>query len=175
MGKGCEHPLDVCMVLSDKPDAFGTPQSALPMEAVSGPVRALNKEGARQTLRRAAEAGLVHCVSNNQRELWYICNCCTCGCSILRGISEMGIANAVARSAFVNRVDEDLCIGCGECLSACQFNALQVDGTAQVEVMRCVGCGLCVLACPQGALGLERRPDEAEPPLTQADWGARRG
>ena len=44
----------------------------------------------------------------------YMCNCCTCSCGVLRGIAELGIANAVARSAFVNTVDEDLCNACAE-------------------------------------------------------------
>lgn len=163
IGEPCSHPLDVCMVLSEKPNAFSG----------ESPVRALGREEALQTLQRAAQAGLVHCVSNNQRELWYICNCCTCSCGVLRGMAEMGIANVVARSAFVNRVDEALCAGCEECLSACSFSALEMDdvsGTARVLEMRCVGCGVCVPVCSQGALGLERRPGEALPPVTEAEW-----
>jgi ferredoxin len=126
------------------------------------------------TLQRAAQAGLVHCVSNNQQELWYICNCCTCSCGILRGMVDLGIANVVARSAFVNQVDEDLCAACGECVEVCQFNALALNGTVIVSEVRCAGCGVCVPVCPQGALALVRRLGEAEPPLSEADWAAAR-
>ena len=164
IGEPCGHPLDVCMIFSDQPGVFG---------GDSG-VKALTREEAAQTLYRAAQAGLVHCVSNNQRDLTYVCNCCTCSCGILRGMADLGIANVVARSAFVNRVDESLCEGCGACLEACSFNALTVDGVAQVIEMRCVGCGLCVIACPTGALSLERRPDAVEPPVTERDWRAAR-
>jgi Na+-translocating ferredoxin:NAD+ oxidoreductase subunit B len=164
IGEPCKHPVDVCMVLSQSPDAF----------AGSETIRSLSHDGALETLLRAAKAGLVHSVSNNQSDLWYICNCCTCSCGILRGMVDLGIANVVARSAFINRVDEDLCIGCEECVTLCQFNALSVDGVAHVHDVRCVGCGVCVLACPQGALGLERRPEEAAPPQTEADWRAAR-
>jgi len=164
IGKPCEHPIDVCMVFSDKPNAFER----------SATVRAQTQQESLQTLKRAAEAGLVHCVSNNQRDLWYICNCCTCSCSILRGMADLGIANVVARSAFVNRVDADLCLACGECLASCQFNALTLDDVAQVNELRCVGCGVCVPACPQTALGLERRTGEAVPPLTEAEWRSAR-
>lgn len=160
IGDPCKHPVDVCMVLSTRPEAFNG----------SGFVRALTHTGALQTLQRAASAGLVHCVSNNQRDVWYICNCCTCSCGILRGMADLGIANVVARSAFVNRVDEDLCAGCGDCVSACQFGALRVDGMAQVQEIRCVGCGVCVTVCPTGALGLERRPGEIAPPVSEDDW-----
>jgi ferredoxin len=162
IGEPCQHPLDVCMVLSSVPGAF----------AGSTTVRALTQQGALATLRRAAEAGLVHSVSNNQRDTTYICNCCTCSCGILRGIAELGLANAVAHSAFVNQVNEELCIACGDCVDACQFGALTVETVAQVNVIRCVGCGVCVIACPQEALQLIRRSESEiqPPPETGADW-----
>jgi ferredoxin len=162
IGEGCNHPVDVCMMLSDKPAAFDN----------SPLIRALTHQQAIATLERAAEAGLVHSVSNNQRGIWYICNCCTCSCGILRGMAELGIANVVARSEFVNRVDETSCTGCGDCVTACQFGALELATTVLVNAQRCVGCGVCTLACPEGSLSLVRRP-EAEikpPPLDQAEW-----
>jgi electron transport complex protein RnfB len=162
IGEPCEHPLDVCMVLSDKPGAFDQTST----------VHALTQEEAMQTLKRASKAGLVHSVSNNQRGVWYICNCCTCSCGILRGIAELGIANAVARSAFVNQVEEDLCIGCDSCLDVCQFGALSLNLFAHVDELRCVGCGVCVQFCPEGALSLARRPErEIEPvPVSEMEW-----
>lgn len=115
-------------------------------------------------------------MSNNQEGLTYICNCCTCSCGVLRGISELGIANAVARSAFVNTVDAELCQGCGLCEDACQFEALEVGEKAIVNAFRCTGCGVCVLACPEGALALVRRPDDEvlPPPVTEGDWRMQR-
>ena len=160
VGDPCEHPIDICMTLSSQPGAFDH----------STAVRALSREEALETLQRAARAGLVHSVSNNQRGVWYICNCCTCSCGILRGIAELGIANAVARSAFVNTVDEELCLGCGDCQEACQFGALTMDITAQVEALRCVGCGVCVQFCEEGALHLVRRLDVDEVPESEMAW-----
>jgi len=162
VGDACQHPVDVCMMLSRRPGAFDQNDT----------VRALTRQQAAETLRRAAEAGLVHSVSNNQRGIWYICNCCTCSCGVLRGIAELGIANAVARSAFVNQVEVDLCIGCEACLESCQFGALSLEITVQVNAQRCVGCGVCVPACLEGALGLARRP-EAEiksVPEDEGEW-----
>lgn len=166
IGEGCDHPRDVCMVLSQKSEAF----------TGNTVIRALTQQEAYDTLNRAAAAGLVHCVSNNQRDLWYICNCCTCSCSILRGMAELGIANVIARSAFINRVDEMRCAGCGACIEMCQFSALSMGdaGTVHVSDMRCVGCGVCVPVCPEDALALDRRISEPSPPETDAAWGAAR-
>jgi Na+-translocating ferredoxin:NAD+ oxidoreductase subunit B len=168
IGEGCDHPLDVCMTLANVPDAFnGNPV-----------IRALSREEALATLQRAAQAGLVHSVSNNQKGVHYICNCCTCSCGILRGMAELGIANVVAHSSYVNQVDDLLCNGCETCLDYCQFGALTLgeDAVVQLNTIRCVGCGVCVPQCPNEALGLVLRPEEdlILPPETVKEWGAKR-
>ena len=166
VGKPCKHPVDMCMTMSNSPDAY----------AGSSEVKALTKEEAYAVLRRADQAGLVHTVSNNQKGNWYICNCCTCSCGILRGMAELGIANVVASSAFINTVDEALCNACGLCVENCQFGALTVTDIASVNNTRCVGCGVCVNACPDHALVLVRRPeDEIKPvPASIIEWGIQR-
>jgi len=166
IGEGCEHPLDVCMVLSPTSGAFDA----------SPTVRSLDRDGALETLKRAAEAGLVHTVSNKQEGHWYICNCCTCSCGILRGLQEFGIANVVARSPFVNTLEEALCVGCELCLEWCQFDALTHTDIAAVDSERCVGCGVCIVHCPEGAMELIRRPlgEYQTPPATLDDWRADR-
>jgi len=167
IGEGCEHPIDICMVFNPRPNAFdGNPV-----------IRALTHDEAMDTLRRAAEVGLVHSVSNNQEGVYYICNCCTCSCGILRGMAELGIANVVASSAFVNQVDDAICNGCEDCIKACQFDALYMDDMlAKVNTIRCTGCGVCVITCSTGALGLVRRPEEEvlQIPATPADWRTQR-
>ena len=165
VGNPCEHPLDVCMILSQRPGAFDN----------TDVITAQTQEESLATLKRAAEAGLVHSVSNTKEGHTYICNCCTCSCGILRGISEMGIANVVARSAFVNQVDEDFCVGCEICVDYCQFDALSIDddkGVIVVKEISCVGCGVCVPPCPEEALSLVRRPEEEILPVpdTEDDW-----
>ena len=168
IGDPCEHPLDVCMTLSEVPSAFDK----------SPIIRALSKDEAQTTLQRAADAGLVHSVSNNKEGLHYICNCCTCSCGILRGMTEIGIANVVAHSSYLNQVDDLLCNGCETCVDHCQFNALEMGDDAIVEVssLRCVGCGVCVPQCPTEALSMVMRPKEdlALPPETLKDWGIER-
>ena len=167
IGEACEHPLDVCMVLSETPGTFDH----------SDTVRAQTQAEALATLQRAAEAGLVHSVSNNQEGLWYICNCCTCSCGVLRGLAELGLADTVARSPFLSQVDELRCTGCESCVEYCQFGALEMGMDAMtVDARRCVGCGLCVLNCAQEALAMVRRPesDVLPVPLTEAEWRVER-
>lgn len=159
LGKGCERPLDVCLVLSTVPGAFDR----------SPVIRPLTCDQALDTLLRAEQAGLVHSISNTQGGIWYICNCCTCCCGIMRGISEFGIAHSVARSAFWAVVEPDLCTGCGSCLEICPFGSLSEEaGLPRVDYGRCAGCGLCNTVCPQDAIRLERRPP-AEVPSVPPD------
>jgi ferredoxin len=167
IGEECKHPIDVCLAMAPHPHAFDG----------AAHFRALSRDQAMATLRRAAEAGLVHTVTNTIEGLSYICNCCTCSCGILRGMAELGIANVVASSPFVNQVQDVLCTGCEACIGACQFNALAMDGAlAVVDRDRCVGCGVCVLTCAAEALVLRRRPEEEVKPVpqTRADWSLQR-
>jgi heterodisulfide reductase subunit A-like polyferredoxin len=136
----------------------------------SDTIRALSQEQALETLHKAAQAGLVHTVSNTRAGNHYICNCCTCSCGILRGMADMGIANVVARSAFVNKVDEELCMACETCVEYCQFEALHLEhALMQVDTIRCVGCGVCVPACPEAALALVRRPESEILPVPESE------
>jgi electron transport complex protein RnfB len=163
VGKGCDHPTENCIVFAPVEGAF----------ADSGSTRVILRDEAVEILRAAAAAGLVHSTMNQQGQIFYICNCCTCCCGILRGVSEFGIPSAVARSDFRVVVDGDACTGCGVCVERCQFKALsEVGGTCDAEAARCVGCGVCVPSCPSGALRMERRPEGevAEPPSGFRAW-----
>ncbi|MFQ5419506.1 MAG: 4Fe-4S dicluster domain-containing protein [Anaerolineae bacterium] len=169
IGEACEHPVDVCLILNKRPHAY---------DGRAG-IRALTHDEALATLQRATDAGLVHTVSNDQHGTHYVCNCCTCSCGFLRGMADLGIANVVARSAFVNQVDEELCMGCEDCLDACQFDALAISEDSfivEVNKQRCVGCGVCVPTCSTEAMGLVRRPaDEVKAvPSNIIEWGMER-
>lgn len=57
------------------------------------------------------------------------------------------------------RIDEDLCDGCGICVTPCAEGAIRiVDGKAKVVKEEfCDGAGVCLAVCPQGALTIEQR------------------
>lgn len=70
----------------------------------------------------------------------------------------------LAASGYISQVDEDLCIGCGDCLEYCQFFALSLDGYyASIDRSICMGCGNCVSHCKEGAVSLLRDPAKGEP------------
>jgi len=59
---------------------------------------------------------------------------------------------------LVSYVDEDLCSGCGTCISVCSYNAIELvedkKGKKQAKVNEalCMGCGACCASCPSGAM-----------------------
>jgi electron transport complex protein RnfB len=156
VGKGCDRPIETCLVFAPVAGAFQG----------HGPDRPLTKEQALEILRQTEEAGLIHSTGNYRVGHSYICNCCTCCCGILRSVVEFDIPTSVVSSDFYAIVDPDACIGCGECVQRCQFKALAVpEQVCQVDLARCVGCGQCTTICPTGAITLQRRPEDAVPPL----------
>jgi MinD superfamily P-loop ATPase len=59
----------------------------------------------------------------------------------------------------IAHIDEDLCNGCGICVTPCAEGAIQiVDGKARViDETLCDGAGFCLSVCPTGALTVETR------------------
>lgn len=167
IGQPCHFPEEVCLLFAPVEGAFDHDPNS----------RVITREEAFAILRQAEEAGLIHSSANRQDGIYYMCNCCTCCCGLMRGIAEFGIANAVARSDFYAVVDENLCIGCGNCVERCQFKALSLpDEVCVVDLTRCMGCGVCASACSEGALSLRRRPvgEQVIPPRDGREWDAER-
>lgn len=61
------------------------------------------------------------------------------------------------------KIDQELCNGCGKCVSPCAEGAIQiVDGKAKViKDELCDGAGFCLGICPTGAMILEEREAKA--------------
>lgn len=51
-------------------------------------------------------------------------------------------------------VNEKKCIGCGKCIEACDYHAIQLndENKAHIDSDKCVGCAMCIATCPTGAV-----------------------
>jgi Pyruvate/2-oxoacid:ferredoxin oxidoreductase delta subunit len=169
LGKPCSHSIETCMSFSREPDAYeGSPPWG----------REITRQEALELLDRVEEEGLVHCTFNVQRELFFVCNCCSCCCGFLRAVNQHGAPYMLARSNYVSLIDLDTCSACGDCDGGrCPVAAISAgsDGYA-VDQERCVGCGVCALACSYDAIRLVPRPEPERllPPDTLIDWSLQR-
>jgi heterodisulfide reductase subunit A len=61
--------------------------------------------------------------------------------------------------AATSFIDEELCSGCGQCASVCNFAALTphpLRGVMTANPVLCQGCGACATACPSGAINVKQ-------------------
>jgi heterodisulfide reductase subunit A len=73
-----------------------------------------------------------------------------------RGITSLDPQVAVVKEASCN--------GCGDCVAACPFGAISLDGSngsrlATIVAAGCKGCGACTPVCPTGAIDLQGYTD----------------
>jgi len=73
--------------------------------------------------------------------------------------------DTVVASGSVCAVNEDACMGCGACVTACAYGAIELHDTKQgkkasVIPVLCKGDGLCNAKCPTGAIQLKHYTDE---------------
>ena len=52
------------------------------------------------------------------------------------------------------------CLGCGDCVASCQFDAIHMNdetGIPEVDDDKCTSCGACVKACPRHIIELRKK------------------
>jgi NAD-dependent dihydropyrimidine dehydrogenase PreA subunit len=163
-GHECSHESETCLAFSNQEDAFErTPRG-----------RKIDKEQALAVIKKCEEAGLVHTTYNVQSGQMFMCNCCSCCCGLLRGMSAFKAPHLMAKSNFTAMVDPETCIGCGVCADErCPVKAIEPDSDKfKVNPDRCIGCGVCLPTCPVEAIQLVRKPEEGVelPPENLMDW-----
>jgi Pyruvate/2-oxoacid:ferredoxin oxidoreductase delta subunit len=130
--------------------------------------RRWSKEEALHRLEECEEDGLMHLTGNVQEGSAVICNCCSCCCKALRGLTELHNPRSFVRSNFQPRIDREKCNLCLMCQRVCPMGAItrlpgyKGDGSDTrmlVQEGRCVGCGLCSSHCPAGAVSMEKVRD----------------
>jgi len=151
-------PLDVCLIV-------GEPFASFVSEHHPRRSRWITSTEAIEILRAEDGRGHVHHAFFKDAMLgrfYAICNCCTCCCGAMH--AHHNGTPMLASSGYICVVDEDRCIGCGDCRDFCQFSALSLEnGYSEVDEALCMGCGVCLSKCDQGALSLQRFPARGEP------------
>ena len=88
----------------------------------------------------APQRPVVHCRAHTEDRTYY---------SSYTGIPTCTSANAQANVMACKFG----CMGYGDCVAACKFDALHViDGLATVDYEKCTGCTACAKACPRNLI-----------------------
>jgi len=165
--KACDDPLEMCTTL-------GRPTVDYLVRRNLG--RRISRAEMLERVDRSRERGLVLCADNVQRNVTFICHCCSCCCGILRAIRVHGMTRIAATSSYIARSDDPTCKGCNHCENACPIQAIRMVPETRPDRKRkvrpeidedvCLGCGVCVVKCQTGAMHLEARPRRIIPPET---------
>jgi heterodisulfide reductase subunit A len=103
-----------------------------------------------------------------------ICGACQGPKNITESVNS-SLSAAAKSFSYVNKgelelepiiayIDEDSCIWCGECQTACPFDAVRkiTSGNKEIAVINnsvCKGCGMCLPVCPNNAIQLTAYSD----------------
>jgi ferredoxin len=156
MQNHCE-PMDVCLII-------GEPFVSFVLEHHPDSSRLISSGEARQILEDENRRGHVsHAYFKDAvlNRFYAICNCCSCCCGAMK--AQRNGTPMIISSGYVSRVDEDACSMCGVCVDTCQFGALSLNGSLEIDHVLCMGCGVCVNHCPNGALELVLDPSKPAP------------
>ena len=141
------QPTDVCMLVGN---------GSFALDHQPDRTRRITQDEALDILQAEHERGHVHTAYFKDacdNRLYAICNCCSCCCGGLEAMVKYGVP-MVASSGYVAEVDEEACIGCGDCETACPFEAITLEHKSVVNWEKCMGCGVCEGQCETGAMTL---------------------
>jgi len=167
--KRCDRPVEVCLTFDKFADWTVDSVVGIP----------IGKAEAEKILDLTEKKGIVHTTNNSQEDVTFICNCCTCCCGILRGLSELKNPRAFARSNYQPEIDYDSCKKCKTCVRICPFKALTFhfghksdlsDEKVVFNKEQCIGCGVCARACPNDAIKLVKVKDDVPEKSGRDAW-----
>ena len=159
----CEHPMGVCIQTDEMADYY-LDDLNLGKEATL--------EQVEKILEHSVDSGLaIQATFAEKNEI--ICSCSVCHCGILPALKNWPGDAAGASTNYVIEFDRAKCTKSGACVERCTMQSLAVDedGYPILETP-CIGCGQCVLACQEGARILVRKPDDQVTQLPETIWKA---
>ncbi len=153
LNKGCDKPLEVCLVFGSHADYYVEKKMA----------RFIDQAQALAILDQCEKAGLVNQPANMLNP-GGMCNCCKDCCGVLRSLNQMPKPAEMVCNNYTAVVDAETCSACEVCLDRCQMAAVFMNAasSAEVDPNRCIGCGLCVTTCPTEAIHLETKPADQQ-------------
>ncbi|MFB0562902.1 MAG: indolepyruvate ferredoxin oxidoreductase subunit alpha, partial [Candidatus Lokiarchaeia archaeon] len=132
----------------------------------------ITREETLEILKKAADAGMVHGVTNSEEGMDTICNCCPCCCLFTESIRQ--IPKGHQPSNYLREMDEEKCKGCGVCVKFCPVDALELEDKKVIyDLDQCIGCGVCVHKCPNDASWLVHCEGEQDYPKNQLEIASR--
>lgn len=160
--------------------------------------REITREETVEILRKSAEVGLVHGVSNMQEAPDTLCNCDPHCCLMFEAFHKLKHVEGMTPSNYRVRINSETCIGCGLCVKRCPMDALnledcpeamdrvtvaEVEGKKEKKTLKnksgkisalnpafCIGCGVCAYKCPSKSLILEKMAAINHPPKDMREY-----
>jgi ferredoxin len=136
----------------------------------TGGLEYLTTNEALAAMRENEEEGLCHTVWTFMTPfLGGLCNCALPGCMAMRTTLNHRTP-VMFRGESLARIDESACVGCGECVKICPFDAYRPHKRktkARIDPRKCYGCGICRAVCVKGAITLV---DRASVPEAASLW-----
>ncbi len=170
LGKACSAPLETCISINGGADAMLQMQIS----------KKITAKDAMKIVEECKSQHLAQIGDNVQQQVTYLCNCCSCCCSLLNAIRTYNIKHAIKTSNWIMSVNNEQCKGCGKCSQVCPVNAIDMENsprpermptqkTARLDETVCLGCGVCATVCKSGAITMKPRPQRVLPPETAFD------
>ncbi|MBW2632841.1 MAG: 4Fe-4S binding protein [Deltaproteobacteria bacterium] len=145
--------------------------------------REITKEETLEILKKSADAGLVHGVSNMEKNPDTICNCDLEYCTYFKPYHQLGLDKSHDPSNYQVSATPETCKACGLCVKRCPMDALQLKFSPDannkfrkavvVQEDICIGCGVCVHKCKSKSIILKRKENTTRPPKNAKDLVSR--
>ncbi len=136
--------------------------------------RQVSVEEALEHVDKSQKAGLVNIIGRNKidsvwlntgpkEELLSICGCCPCCClwKMTPYLPE-SLGKSFSKMVGVEiSINEELCIGCGDCaVNICFLDAISMDnGKVKIDKIKCRICGRCSEVCPEKVITVQMTAD----------------
>ena len=183
----CQYPTEVCLHF----DKLGH------YIVENGMGREITRQETEEILKRSAELGLIHGISNQQEKPDTICNCCRDCCIWFVAMKKYGHSGSLTPSNFQVCTRDEICTGCSLCVKRCPMEALHMEDVpafrgrkttiidqqgkerqlinktgkvSRANTGLCIGCGVCTYKCPARSLSLVRNETDHHPPASGRDW-----